>query len=691
MTLLARVFILFSALIIWPIYSAASLTEDELSHFVIPPSELGRKDENLPVWQVLNSGGALMGYIFETEPLASIPGFSGTPMNMLVHIDTSGNFVNVKVLQQNEPVFVSGLGIRPFREFLRQYRGKSIASNVKVLPAQGNKPINLNAGVNSYIDGVTKATASVRIANETILTSALKVAREKLANITTQPIRRPRQDVFSQMSWQQLIDQGLVKNLKLSNREIQNAFAGTQYSDDDIDALENPEQLYLDIWIADLGLPTVAQNILTSSSLSILKDQLNENEEPLLVVANGRHQLVKDDFVRNSAPNLMSIKQQQFPISLLDADADIEFLAELPDFEQSMVLRIDTRFGFDPSSPWEFIIKATRHHGMFQPEIGVQDLIISHQLDEQYFEQPRQVDNTSLWLAPWLDNKLNILLVISFLILLSYFLQQHRRQITQPKRLTLIRFSLLLFTALFIGWWAQGQLSIVTVLGLIRALFQTHNFTFLLYDPVSLILWTYVLASLVIWGRGTFCGWLCPFGALQEFAFQLGNKLGIKSKSLTPSTSNRLGLIKYFVLAALVSSVFISPSLSDKLVEIEPFKTTITLSFQRDWPYVLYALICILISTVIFKGYCRFLCPLGAALAIGGKLRLFDWLIRRDDCGTPCKLCQVSCQYNAIERDTGNIKYDDCFQCYECVEIYDDEKRCVPLIQLNKKILRRTA
>lgn len=664
----------------------AALDQEALSHYVIPPMELGPKDTKFPVWQVLNSGGALAGYIFESQELTSIPGFSGTPMNFLVTIDTSGGFIDVKVLDQNEPVFVSGLGSRPFHEFVYQYRGKSLASNIKVLPANAKKPSAAESGANTYIDGVTKATASVRIANETILAATLKIAREKLANIAPKPTRRPRQGFYQSMGWPQLVASGLLKRIHLRNSDVQKAFADTAFSDDDSEATDAPNELYLDLWVADLGIPSVARNILPPETLSTLQGQLKPTEEPLLVLANGRHQLVADGFVRNSVPDRMAVQQDGFPISLRDADADIDFLSSVPDFEHAMILRIDTRYGFDPSSPWEFIVKSLRKHGSFQPTVGSQDFTLTHALADKYFEPLKApVKALPIWAAPWIDNQSDILILILFLAILSYFLHDHRRVLTRPQNLAPMRFVTLAITLFFVGWYEQGQLSIVTILGVIRALFQTQNFAFLLYDPISLVLWVYVLITLVIWGRGTFCGWLCPFGALQEFAHQLGRKVGLKEMKISPLTAHKLGWIKYFVLAGIVASVFAPATISDKMVEVEPFKTAITLTFERSGPFVLYAIICILASILVFKSYCRFLCPLGAALALGGKIRQLNWLVRRSECGTPCKLCQVTCQYEAIVRDDGSIKYDDCFQCFECVEIYDDSNRCVPLLQESKR------
>jgi polyferredoxin len=91
----------------------------------------------------------------------------------------------------------------------------------------------------------------------------------------------------------------------------------------------------------------------------------------------------------------------------------------------------------------------------------------------------------------------------------------------------------LAFTLGFIGWHAQAQLSVVTLAGLVKATVQTHDFSYLLWDPPSLLLWGFALISFVFWGRGVFCGWLCPFGAIQEFAAEIARLLRICGNSNT--------------------------------------------------------------------------------------------------------------------------------------------------------------
>ena len=70
---------------------------------------------------------------------------------------------------------------------------------------------------------------------------------------------------------------------------------------------------------------------------------------------------------------------------------------------------------------------------------------------------------------------------------------------------------------------------------------------------------------------------------------------------------------------------------------------------------------------------------LGAALALGGWARRLSWIPRREACGQPCQLCRHRCEYRAIDR-SGGIRYQECFQCMDCVAIYHDSGRCAPLL-----------
>lgn len=288
------------------------------------------------------------------------------------------------------------------------------------------------------------------------------------------------------------------------------------------------------------------------------------------------------------------------------------------------------------------------------------------------------------WLAQWQSRKAEILVLLSGLTLLSIALIAQKRFSAHARWLRLLRTLYLLFTVGFIGWYAQGQLTVVNITAAIESLTSGGNLDFLMNDPMTVILWIFVGFTLLIWGRGTFCGWLCPFGALQELISLIANTVGVRQRRLRAALDAKLKWIKYGVLAVIIGSLFIAPDFASWAVEIEPFKTAISLYFVRSWPFVLWATGCLALSVFVYRGYCRYICPLGAALASMGFLRRWSWIARRTECGTPCQSCRHRCEYQAIEQ-TGKINYRECFQCLDCVSIYQDEHRCLPLILEKKK------
>ena len=146
----------------------------------------------------------------------------------------------------------------------------------------------------------------------------------------------------------------------------------------------------------------------------------------------------------------------------------------------------------------------------------------------------------------------------------------------------------------------------------------------------------------------------------------------------------RLWALKYVLLIGLFGIALQSIASAARYAEIEPFKTVFALRLQREWGFVLYAAMLVLISAFNRKFFCKYLCPLGAALAIPARLRLFDWLRRRRECGRPCQICANECEVRAIAA-TGEINANECHYCLDCQVTYYDDQRCPPVIDRRKR------
>lgn len=657
---------------------AGVMTREKLQALFPAPLMLGERDATLPVWPVFKqeaTATVLVAYLFESIDLAPVPGFSGTPMNLLVALDAQGHFMDVRVLSHHEPVFLDGLGEAPLLRFVEQYRGLSLKQSIKIGSALTSSERANSAAVT--IDGVAKATASVRILNQSLLAASLKVARARLgyaAGRDPDLVGRVRADTFEPLDWHGLLEAGLVQPTSLLRADVERAFAGSGI--DGLPSAGPPE--YMRFWVAWISAPVVGRNLLGEAGWQQLQNRLDTGDHALLVVAQGADSFIGEHFVRGAVPDRLGLRQGQLPLELRDLDLDAPLrLPPALGMAESKVFRVTASAGLDPSQPLALAFRVTRSKGLVYPERVSRDFDLPYTLPSAHVTAP-EADAKS-WRGMWRARAGELLVLAVALGGLALVLARPRWLVADARRLAYLRNAWQLFTLVFIGWFAQGQLSIVNATALIQALRAGHSLEFFLFDPVSLVLWGFVALTLVVWGRGTFCGWLCPFGALQELVSQLAAKLRLPRWQLHRRTDARLKRVKYGVLALLLGSATVSGAWTDTLVEFEPFKTAITLGFQRAWPYVLWAGGLVLLGAFVYKGYCRYLCPLGAGLALLGRLRRWRWIARRAECGTPCQTCRHRCGYQAIRPD-GAVDYAECFQCLDCVAIHDDPKRCAPLI-----------
>ena len=295
-----------------------------------------------------------------------------------------------------------------------------------------------------------------------------------------------------------------------------------------------------------------------------------------------------------------------------------------------------------------------------------------------------QEPDQAIWVSVWQERRMQIGVLLAALLLLSLILIFQDWLARHPSFLLYVRDGYLVFTLFFIGWYTLAQLSVVNVLTFTSAVMHDFRWNSFLIDPLLFILWSFVAVTLLLWGRGVYCGWLCPFGALQELVNQIGRRLKFKQLEFPPVVHERLWALKYVILLALFGVSLQSVGQVLNYIEIEPFKTAITLRFQREWGYVLYAGALVFISLFNRKFFCKYLCPLGAALAFPARLRLFDWLRRYKECGRPCQICANECEVQAI-KPTGEINANECHYCLDCQVSYYNDRKCPPLTEKRKR------
>ena len=666
---------------------AGVMTKATLSQKFPSPYIVGDKDTELPVWPIFKqemTSTELIGYVYESIDFVSLPGFAGAPINLLVALDAKGQFIDVQVLSHHEPVFVEGYGPQPLINFVNQYKGLSLTQNITI--ETGTRQKSRMDGNNVRIDGVSKATASVRIINQTLLTSSLAVARKKLGfsgSHDPDQIARVKADYFETLTGPQLFGKRLVTHLSLANSEVEKAFAGTAGEGLDNEASADPEGMFIDLYSALVSIPSIGKNLLDAASWEKLTGRLEKGDHAILVMWGGRYSITPDDFIPGTSPERLILKQGGLPIEMRDLDLDLRLADGTPITPETMkVFRVIAQTGLDLSRPLELSLEVKREKGMIYPEIIRQSFPFRIDVPERFYDVPAGDNKT--WVSIWEQRAVELGVLAGALLLLSLLLLQQRWLTASARRFTVIRVSFLILTLGFIGWTAQGQLSIVNMTGVVQSLKEGRSLAFFLYDPMTVCLWAFVAISLFLWGRATFCGWLCPFGALQELIARLARLLRIPQIRVRRSTDAALKRVKYVALAAILLSAWFAPEVADSLVEIEPFKTGITLYFVRAWPFVAYAVALVLASALVYKFFCRYLCPFGAGLTVLGKLRLLRWLPRRAECGTPCQTCRHRCDYQAI-RPNGTIDYNECFQCMDCVVIYHSDTQCAPRILQAKR------
>ena len=619
------------------------------------PVTVRREETGVPSWTVYRDG-QIIGHIGSTWEIAGSIGYSGRPLDVLVAIDMDARIAGARLMQHNEPVLTLGISREDIANYVDAYQGVNLkAERDSVLESQDDLP-----------DVIARATVSTGVIRDGILRTArtLALARGLIGGGGIDRLG------FEPADWDALVETGALSHARVTMSEAARALRGAK-----VPVQPGPGN-FLDLFTGLVDPPTVGRNLLGQQQYTRALGTLGPGDSALAVLSAGLHSHRGTDWRRTGSFDRLAIIQGDTRV--VPGETDYIFLKRLdiagaPDLKEMSLFRLGPEI--DATKP--FRVEVTAHRPGSDGTDVAMTVGTDYKLPDRFLAAT-PAEPEPLWREIWKSKKpaaLFVSLMLATLTLVFLF----QESIVRRKRLWLgLRTGFLSVTLVALGWGLNGQLSVVQVVAFLHSLLSGFRWETFLVEPVIFLLWSFVALGLLFWGRGVYCGWLCPFGALQELLNFTARRLGIRQIAVPQALHERLWMIKYTIFMAILALSFYSMHDALVLSEAEPFKTAISMRMMRAWPFVLFVLAILAAGLFIERFYCRYLCPLGAALAIPAKLKIFDWLHRRSQCGRECRLCETQCTVGAID-PIGRINPNECVLCLRCQVIFNDAETCTIL------------
>ena len=611
-----------------------------------------------------------IGYVFLSTDIVDIPAYSGKPVVTLIGMDTRGRITGARILRHSEPILLLGIPEAELTKFIMQYVGKFVGDRIEIGKADANQ---------GYIglDAITGATVTVIAQNQVMLRSGIEIARQ--VGIIEPVVRAQARftGIADKPDWDGLVKEGSVRRLVVSPAQV-GSTGNTPF---------------VDLHFGYLNAPAIGRSVLGEQGYASLMARLEPGEHAIFIIARGTASFKGSGFVRGGIYDRIQVSQDMDTFTFRDLDYlnlyGIE-AAGAPAYNESGIFIIRSP-SFSAAYPWSLVFLANK----VDRQTGARTFVHfdrEYWLPSRYLEggRPKIVMPDAPWVRIWKMRAVEIGWFAALLIAVG-LVYANRDRLTRRAThrnkwpVNLFKYGAWAISIGFVGFHLMAQPSITQVLTWFHALFFQWKWTLFLSDPFIFLFWIFIIVTVFVWGRGLFCGWLCPFGSLSELLYKIGGAIGLKRFQfrLPAPLHDRLKWVKYAVFAGLLAVSVFSMGWAEMLAEVEPFKTTFLVGlFSRSWPYTLFAAGLLGLSIFIERPFCKYLCPLGAALAMPSTFRWYG-LKRKQECDT-CKACAAGCGSQAIDRD-GRIDHRECLHCLDCMVLYTDVHACPPLAMERKR------
>lgn len=627
-----------------------------------------------PYVEAYGADKAKLGYVMLSTDITDTPAYSGKPVVTLIGMDNAGKFVGVKVLKHSEPILLLGIPESALIKFNNQYVGKSVKDKIEVGSSHADADV-------IGVDAISGATVTVIAQNQVLMTSGAAVAKQ--VGIMAQTIRPQPQYVplaagTELPDWNTLVKQEAVRRIVVQPQQV---------------GLDKTGEPFIELWFGSLNSPIVGQAILGKSNWTSLMSQLKPNETAIFVVRTaGKESFKGSGFVRGGIYDRVQVRQDGDTFTFRDTDAMNLWgvtAKGAPLVTEAAIFVVRSK-AFSDAYPWQLAFLGNK----VDRETGTRTFAnfdTPYWMPAQYLQggHPKIEKKDPSWLKMWKSRALEIslfaLLLVAVTVVYAMRDKLTRRSTHKNKwPVNAFKYTFWMIFIVWVGFIMMAQPSVTQVLTWLHSLLFKWEWTLFLSDPFLFLFWVFIFVTIFVFGRGLFCGWTCPFGSIQEIIHKVAGAVGLKrfQFQLPQVWHDRLKWVKYAVFFGLVVVSLFSMGLAEKLSEVEPFKTTFLVGLtNRSWPYVTFVAVIFGVSIFIERPYCKYICPLGASLAMPSTFRWFG-LKRKADCNS-CKACAKGCGAQAIDSD-GRIDHRECLHCLDCMILYTDTAGCPPLAKERK-------
>jgi NAD-dependent dihydropyrimidine dehydrogenase PreA subunit len=233
-----------------------------------------------------------------------------------------------------------------------------------------------------------------------------------------------------------------------------------------------------------------------------------------------------------------------------------------------------------------------------------------------------------------------------------------------------LKYTALAMSVAYLGVAKSTLISVTDIFRLVHFDFPQFKYSLAWY-----LIAAFTVVTTLLWGR-VYCGRICAFGAFT----QLLDAVVPKRLRWEPSAKveRYAGYVKYGLLIAVVAYYAMTDHFAIYRY-VEPFWM-----YTRQGTVVLWGMLgALLLATLFVRNlYCRFLCPVGAALGIISHVTTVFRIKRWSECKT-CRICERTCEWGAIRGP--EIIRSECVRCDDCERLYDDQKKCVHWVVVYRK------